>query len=123
MLIKENTKRIFFQIISCFFFALLGLQIKLISKDINVESIVFYRSALGSLIILIIFFFSKQKFSALVKFKNFKVMFLRSIFGTTAMYCGYKALTYITLSQATTISFTIVFFTILLSYIFLMKKI
>ncbi len=122
MLIKENTKRIFFQIISCFFFALLGLQIKLISKDINVESIVFYRSALGSLIILIIFFFSKQKFSALVKFKNFKVMFLRSIFGTTAMYCGYKALTYITLSQATTISFTKVFFTILLSYIFFNEK-
>ncbi len=122
MLKKENTKRIFFQIISCFFFSLLGLQIKLISKDINVESIVFYRSALGSIIILLIIFFSKKKISTLVEFKNFKVVFLRSIFGTTAMYFGYKALTYITLSQATTISFTKVFFTIVLSYFFLNEK-
>ena len=85
---KENTKRIFFQIISCFF-SLSGLQIKLISKDINVESIVFYRSALGSIIILLIIFFLK-KISTLVEFKNFKVVFLRSIFGTTQCISAIK---------------------------------
>ena len=39
------------------------------------------------------------------------------------MYFGYKALTYISLSQATTIGFTKVFFTVILSSIFLNEKI
>ena len=39
------------------------------------------------------------------------------------MYFGYKALIYISLSQATTIGFTKVFFTVILSSIFLNEKI
>ena len=49
-----------------------------------------FTDRLGSIIILLIIFFSKKKISTLVKFKNFKVVFLRSIFGTTAMYFAIK---------------------------------
>ena len=117
------TKAIY-QVVSCFFFALLGLQIKKFSLTANIESIVFFRSLLGSIFIfLFIILYKSKDVSSLLGIQNFRIFFLRSIFGTCAMYFGYKALTYISLSQATTIGFTKVFFTVMLSSIFLNEKI
>ena len=117
-------KKAIFQIISCFFFALLGLQIKKFSSNTNIESIVFFRSLLGSIIIIILVTIFKRKNTLnFPEIQNFRIFILRSIFGTCAMYFGYKALTFISLSQATTIGFTKVFFTVVLSSIFLNEKI
>ena len=117
-------KKAIFQIISCFFFALLGLQIKKFSSNTNIESIVFFRSLLGSIIIItFVILFKRKDISSFTGIQNFRIFILRSIFGTCAMYFGYKALTYISLSQATTIGFTKVFFTVILSSIFLNEKI
>ena len=40
------------QIISCIFFSLLGFQVKLLSEQLNIETIVFFRSLIGLIIIL-----------------------------------------------------------------------
>ena len=111
--------KLYYQIISCFFFSLLGLQIKIISQNQNIETIVFYRSLLGIIFITLISFFLKKKISKFLVTKNLKIHFLRAIFGMLAMYFGYKALTLITLSQASTIGFAKVFFTTLIAtYLF-----
>ncbi len=114
----------YFQIISCFFFALLGLQIKIISSQINTETIVFFRSFIGCLIIFSLILISKKKFNfGVLHSKNISIHLLRSIFGVLAMYFGYKSLSYISLAQASTIGFTKVFFTSILTIVFFKEKI
>ena len=45
---------IYNQVLSCIFFALLGLQVKLLLDDLNAETIVFFRSFLGFLVMMIL---------------------------------------------------------------------
>ena len=117
-----KTRKVFYQLLSCFFFSLLGLQIKFIYLSYSIETIVFYRSFLGAIIMIFFFIiFKKDKKKSLLN-KNLKFHFLRSIFGVFAMYFGYKALTLISLSLATTIGFTKVFFTTIFSSIILKES-
>ena len=109
------------QIISCVFFSLLGLQVKLLLVKVNIETIVFYRSLIG-LIIILIFSIILKRGIKIVKTSNIKIHILRSIFGTLAMYFGYRSLNYISLSEATSIGFTKVFFTSILAFFFLKEK-
>ena len=102
-----------------FFFSILGLQIKLLAENLTIETIIFYRSIIGTILIFIfIFLTEKSNFS----FQAFKFHFFRSIFGVLAMFFGYKALTILTLAQASTLGFTKVFFTSLLATIMLKRK-
>ena len=115
---KKN--RFYYQLYSCFFFSILGLQIKLLAENLTIETIIFYRSIIGTILIFIfIFLTEKSNFS----FQAFKFHFFRSIFGVLAMFFGYKALTILTLAQASTLGFTKVFFTSLLATIMLKEKI
>ena len=113
----------FYQIISCFFFALLGLQIKLQLKESSIEDIVFHRSLFGTLILLFFLIFRKGNIKEVFKTKNFNIHLIRSIFGILAMFFGYKSLIYLSLAQASTIGFTKVFFTCIISSIIFMEKI
>ena len=61
-----------------------------------------------------IFFSQKNKYLT----HNFKNQILRAVCGTLAMFLGYKALKFITLAQASTISFTKIFFCIFISHSF-----
>ena len=105
----------YYQIISCFFFALLGVMIKKSLDDHSIENIVFFRSFFGSLIVLFFILSTKKKISSFLPTQNFSVHLFRCIFGVSAMYFGYKSLLYLTLAQASTIGFTKVFFTCLVS--------
>ena len=113
----------FYQIISCFFFALLGLQIKLQLKESSIEDIVFHRSLFGTLILFFFLIFRKGNIKEVFKTKNFNIHLIRSIFGILAMFFGYKSLIYLSLAQASTIGFTKVFFTCIISSIIFMEKI
>ena len=112
----------YYQIISCFFFALLGVMIKKSLEDHSIENIVFFRSFFGSLIILFIILSSKKKILTFLPTQNLKVHFFRCICGVSAMYFGYKSLLYLTLAQASTIGFTKVFFTCLVSSFIFSEK-
>lgn len=114
-----------FQIFSSLFFALLGAELKFFSKILNIETIIFFRSIIGFVIILTLiftlrFFFNKKNH---FKSNNIKIQFLRAIFGTLAMYLGYSALTFLPLAQATALSFTKVFFVMFFSYFCFKEKI
>ncbi len=102
---------------------MLGVQIKIISEHQNIESIVFFRSLLGILFIVLFCLIFKKKISKFMITKNLKFHFLRALFGMSAMYFGYKALTFITLSQASTVGFTKVFFTTIIATFLFKEKI
>ena len=113
---------VIYQTISCFFFALLGLQIKQLLLISNIESIVFFRSFFGLLIVIILLLIKKNNSFKNLYSQNFRIHFLRSLFGVLAMYFGYNSLNYISLSQATTIGFTKVFFTSSLAVVLFKEK-
>ena len=116
---KKN--KLLFQLTSCFLFSLLGLQIKISASHNSIETIVFYRSLIGTIILYCVFLFYKKKF-VITSNKNIKLHILRSFFGVLAMYFGYKALTFIPLSLASTIGFTKVFFASLMSWFILKER-
>lgn len=109
------------QILSSLFFSILGMEIKFFSNEINIESIVFYRCLFGFLVISCVILINTNRFS-LLKTENFKIHFLRAIFGTGAMLFGYSALKYVPLAQATAIGFVKIFFVIILATLFLKEK-
>ncbi len=112
----------YYQIISCFFFAFLGLQVKLLLEKSNIENIVFFRSFLGFLILFFLLFTSNEKILNFFKTKNIKIHILRAIFGIFAMFYGYKSLMYLSLAQASTIGFSKVFFTCIFSALIFSEK-
>ena len=121
---KTSLKKQFYQILSCCFFSILGMQIKLLSGAINVETIVFFRSLFGLLVLVIIIILRYLKDNLnLLKTRDFLIQLLRGVFGTFGMFFGYKSLTLIPLAQASTISYIKVFFVAFLAYIFLKEKI
>ena len=121
---KTNLKKQFYQILSCCFFSILGMQIKLLSGSTNIETIVFFRSLFGLLVLVIIIILRYLKDNQnLLKTQDFLIQFLRGVFGTFGMFFGYKSLTLIPLAQASTISYIKVFFVAFLAYIFLKEKI
>lgn len=114
----------YYQIFSCFFFSLLGYQIKLELLTNSIENIVFYRSFFGTVILLIFFIFNiKESLTKDFNSDNISLHILRSIFGVLAMYFGYNSLNYLTLSQASTVSFTKVFFSSILAFLIFKEKI
>ena len=114
--------KLYYQIVSCFFFAILGVQIKKLLLEDNIENLVFYRSFFGMLLLLLIIFFNKKRLFGLVKTGNVKIHFFRCICGVLAMYYGYQSLKYLTLAQASTIGFSKVFFTCLISSLIFSEK-
>ena len=116
---KKN--KLLFQLLSCFLFSLLGMQIKFSAMYNSIETIVFYRSLIGTIVLYCLFIFYKKKLT-IISNKNIKFHILRSFFGVLAMYFGYKALTLIPLSLASTIGFTKVFFASLMSWLILKEK-
>tara|TARA_B100000963_G_scaffold329603_1_gene319121 strand:- start:135 stop:989 length:855 start_codon:yes stop_codon:yes gene_type:complete len=116
---KKN--KLLFQLLSCFLFSLLGLQIKFSAMHNSIETIVFYRSLIGTIVLYCLYIYYKKRFIILAN-EKIKFHILRSLFGVLAMFFGYKALTFIPLSLASTIGFTKVFFASLMSWLILKEK-
>ena len=112
----------FYQIISCFFFAILGVQIKKLLFIDNIENLVFYRSFFGMLLLLITILLTQKRVFFLIKTGNIKIHIFRCLCGVSAMYFGYQSLMFLTLAQASTIGFTKVFFTCLISFFIFAEK-
>ncbi|MAI83440.1 MAG: hypothetical protein CMM91_00695 [Rickettsiales bacterium] len=117
---NEKFDKTYFQILSSFLFALLGVQIKILTQHLNLESLVFYRCFFGTLIIFFVILIQLKKIKINGFIANNQILqLLRAVVGVGAMYMGYKALTIIPLAMASTISFTKVFFVTFLSFFFL----
>tara|TARA_B100000989_G_scaffold99942_2_gene72948 strand:+ start:1501 stop:2229 length:729 start_codon:yes stop_codon:yes gene_type:complete len=78
---------------------------------------------MGSVIVCFFIFFLKKKGKhGYFKTKNIFFQLLRAICGSFAMFFGYSALKFINLAEASTISFTKIFFVFFLASIFLKEK-
>ena len=115
--------RQYYQIISCFFFAILGVQIKISLLKDSIENLVFYRSFFGVLILLMTILLNQKRVFYLINPGNVKIHIFRCICGVSAMYFGYQSLMFLSLAQASTIGFTKVFFTCLISSLIFSEKI
>ncbi len=112
----------YYQIISCFFFAILGVQIKISLLKDSIENLVFYRSFFGVLILLMTILVNQKRIFYLINPGNIKIHIFRCICGVSAMYFGYQSLMFLSLAQASTIGFTKVFFTCLISSLIFSEK-
>ena len=88
----------FYQIISCFFFAILGVQIKKLLLIDNIENLVFYRSFFGMLLLLITILLTQKRVFFLINTGNIKIHIFRCLCGVSAMYFGYQSLIFLTVS-------------------------
>ena len=111
-----------YQIISCFFFAILGVQIKISLLKDSIENLVFYRSFFGVLILLTTILLNQKRLFYFINPGNIKIHIFRCICGVSAMYFGYQSLMFLSLAQASTIGFTKVFFTCLISSLIFSEK-
>ena len=116
MLEKNKLIVVFLVVLSTFSAAILGSCVKYISNDLNPFMICFYRTFFGLLLILP--FVIKNNFQVL-KSKNIKLQFIRSMVNVISMICWFSALGIIPLEKATALGFTTPLFTTILAVIFL----
>jgi drug/metabolite transporter (DMT)-like permease len=100
------------------FFAIMVLFIKLLAASVPVGQIVFYRSAIA-LIPLVIFLIMCGEFPGGLKTKRPIGHISRCVFGCIAMFASFASLEYLPMADATIIGFLAPIITVLLARIFL----
>ena len=74
------------------------------------------------LLLLITILLTQKRVFFLINTGNIKIHIFRCLCGVSAMYFGYQSLMFLTLAQASTIGFTKVFFTCLISFFIFAEK-
>lgn len=118
MIKNDKTKGIIYIIISAFFFALMGLFVKL-SGDLPIIQKSFFRNAVAMLFALVIIV--KNRIFELPKGKNTKYLLIRSVAGTLGILCNFYAVSKINLADASMLNKLSPFFAVLFS-IFILKE-
>ncbi len=112
-------KGIFCIILSCFFFSLMSVLVKLSMSSLIMIETIFLRCFFAFLILIPIVYLNKKPF----KTNYFKLHFFRSFIGTLGMLCMFFALSKLPISNVIIISFSKIFFVIPLAMFFLKEKI
>ncbi|MEN8718349.1 MAG: DMT family transporter, partial [Sulfurovum sp.] len=112
-------KGILFMLISALIGALNGAVAKYLSAYMDPVQIVFYRNLLGMLIIL----YSFKRFNVKVDKTKLHLLFLRGIFGATAMVLFFYTIAFIPLGEAVVLNKTSPFFVTIIAYYLLKEKI
>ena len=118
MIKNDKTKGIIYIIISAFFFALMGLFVKL-SGDLPIIQKSFFRNAVAMIFALVIIL--KNRIFELPKGKNVKYLLIRSIAGTLGILCNFYAVSKINLADASMLNKLSPFFAVVFS-IFIPKE-
>ena len=101
-----------------FFMASMAATVKLVSDDVSVPEIMFFRNITGAVFIYIVL--RRQGVSPLGV--NRKVLLLRGVFGTTGLFFFFTAISSLTLADAVVLNKTSPFFVIIFSSIFLGER-
>jgi len=109
-----------FILISIFFASLMIILIKLLSEDMNIFSILFYRGFFG--FILSLFFFIKIDFREL-KTKKIHIHLIRSIINALALYFWFTSLTLSSLADVSAIGNSAPIFATFLATLFMKEKV
>lgn len=118
MIKNDRTKGIIYIIISAFFFALMGLFVKL-SGDLPTIQKSFFRNAVAMIFAIIVI--TKNHNWELPKGKNIKYLFIRSAAGTFGILCNFYAVSKINLADASMLNKLSPFFAVVFS-IFILKE-
>lgn len=116
MVNKKKLIVVLLTILSTLFAAVMASCVKYLSSDLNTFIICFYRCLFGLLFILP--FISKNNFEIL-KSKNIKLQFFRSMINVISMICWFTALGIMQFEKATALGFTTPLFTTILAVIML----
>ena len=119
MIKNDKTKGIICIIISAFFFALMGLFVKL-SGDLPIIQKSFFRNAVAMIFAFVLI--TKNKEWALPKGKNVGFLLIRAIAGTAGILCNFYALSNMNLADASMLNKLSPFFAVIFSLFILKEK-
>ncbi len=119
MIKNDKTKGIIYIIISAFFFALMGLFVKL-SGDLPTIQKSFFRNFVA--MIFAFFLITKNKEWSLPKGKNVGFLLVRAIAGTGGILCNFYALSNMNLADASMLNKLSPFFAVIFSLFILKEK-
>ncbi len=116
--VKRTKRGVFFILLSAFFFALMGLFVRL-AGDLPTFQKCFFRNAIAAVV----------AFAMLCKSRSFKIqkgclpaLFARSIAGTVGIVCNFYAIDHLTVADASILNKLSPFFAILFSALILREK-
>ncbi|WP_258239450.1 DMT family transporter [Arcobacter sp. LA11] len=115
--LKSIDKGVVFMLLSALISALNGAVTKILSESMDPIEIVFYRNFLGVLIIL----YSLKRVSVSFDSSKVHLLFLRGVFGASAMLLFFYTIATIPLGEAVILNKTSPFFVTILAY-YLMKE-
>lgn len=110
---KENQKGILFIIGAAFFFALMTFCVRM-AGDVPVIQKSFFRNCVAAVVSITILLRSEEKFS--IQKSSWPYLFLRAIFGTTALIANFYAVDHMNLADANILNKLSPFFAIVLSW-------
>ena len=119
MIKNDKTKGIIYIIISAFFFALMGLFVKL-SGDLPTIQKSFFRNFVAMIFAFILI--TKNKEWSLPKGKNIGFLLIRAIAGTSGILCNFYALSNMNLADASMLNKLSPFFAVIFSLFILKEK-
>ena len=119
MIKNDKTKGIIYIIISAFFFALMGLFVKL-SGDLPTIQKSFFRNAVACIFAFVLI--TKNHQWELPKGKNIGYLLIRAIAGTTGILCNFYALSNMNLADASMLNKLSPFFAVVFSLFILKEK-
>ena len=118
MIKNDKTKGIMYIIVSAFFFALMGLFVKL-SGDLPTIQKSFFRNAVAMIFAFVVI--TKNHQWELPKGKNISYLLIRAVAGTVGILCNFYAVSRINLADASMLNKLSPFFAVVFS-IFLLKE-
>lgn len=116
--VKRTKRGVFFIVLSAFFFALMGIFVRL-SGDIPTFQKCFFRNAIA---MLVAFIMLCKSHSFKIKKGCLPALFARSIAGTVGIVCNFYAIDHLTVSDASILNKLSPFFAILFSALILREK-
>lgn len=110
---KDNQKGIIYIIWAAFFFALMTFCVRM-AGDVPVLQKSFFRNCVAAMVSFVILLRSEEKFK--IKSGSLPYLFLRAIFGTTALIANFYAVDHMNLADANILNKLSPFFAIVLSW-------
>ena len=119
MIKNDKTKGIIYIIVSAFFFALMGLFVKL-SGDLPIIQKSFFRNAVAMIFALVVI--TKNHQWELPKGRNISYLLIRAVAGTGGILCNFYALSNMNLADASMLNKLSPFFAVIFSLFILKEK-
>jgi len=115
----SKSRGILYMVLASFLFGIMTSFVKLSSHTLPPFEIVFFRSLIGFLTMTVILFKEKESFTG----KQPGLLFLRGLFGFTALAMNFYAISELNLGTAVILNYTSPIFVAVISAIFLKEKV